>query len=357
MNRRRTSLMKAAMNALHYTGASDLMAPFTRGIGVIFTLHRVRPDDGGSFAPNRLLEVRPEFLDETIGLVLDRGFDVVSLDEMHARLVEGDFDRPFAAFTFDDGYRDNLELAYPVFRRRGLPFAIYVPTDFPDGRGDLWWIKLERVIAEAATVEINMDGVWSHFDTATAAGKHEAFERIYWWLRGLPSEEDARQAVGSLCERHGIDLSGLCREAIMSWDEVRGMAADPLVTIGAHTRRHLALSKLTLAEAALEIDAGVRRLEAELGRPVQHLSYPYGDAGSAGAREFSLARELGLKTAVTTRKGLLHPEHSGRLTALPRVSLNGEFQEARYVKVMLTGAPFAFLGVASRTPFARADAA
>ena len=63
---------------------------------------------------------------------------------------------------------------------------------------------------------------------------------------------------------------------------------------------------------------------------------------SAGERDFAIAKELGLVTAVTTRKGLVQAHHAKALTALPRLSLNGDYQDLRYVKVMLTGAPFAF---------------
>jgi peptidoglycan/xylan/chitin deacetylase (PgdA/CDA1 family) len=135
---------------------------------------------------------------------------------------------------------------------------------------------------------------------------------------------------------------------MMTWAEIRQMAADPLVTIGAHTRRHYALAKLTLAEARAEIEESVKRIERELGRPCRHFSYPYGDEASAGPREFEIARELGLKTAVTTRKGLIHRQHACELTALPRVSLNGDYQNPRYVKVLLSGAPFAFFNLVQK---------
>ena len=64
-------------------------------------------------------------------------------------------------------------------------------------------------------------------------------------------------------------------------------------------------------------------LEARLGIEVRDFAYPVGDRTSAGPREFDLARELGFATAVTTRPGMLFPEHARRLTALPRVSVNG----------------------------------
>jgi peptidoglycan/xylan/chitin deacetylase (PgdA/CDA1 family) len=347
MSRRTTGLLKVAMTALHFTGMDRLLSRLTGGVGVIFMLHRVRPSGDDTFAPNRMLEVTPGFLDQTIRLVVARGFEVLSLDDVHARIMEGDFDRPFACFTFDDGYRDNRDFAYPVFRGHGLPFAIYVPTDFPDGVGDLWWIKLEMAVAAAEAIDLRMNGVATRFETGTTAQKDEAFKRIYWWLRAIP-EAEARGIVAELCRQHGVETANLCRELIMDWDELRDLAADPLVTIGAHTRRHLALAKLTRAEARLEMEESIGRLERELGRPVRHFSFPYGDAASAGPREFDLARELGLRTAVTTRTGLIRTRHALRPTGLPRVSLNGDFQSPRYVKVMLTGAPFALWNAAER---------
>ena len=82
------------------------------------------------------------------------------------------------------------------------------------------------------------------------------------------------------------------------------------------------------------------------------LRYPVGDRTSAGPREFRIAAELGFKTAVTTRPGVLFPEHGEHLTALPRISLNGEYQQLRYGRVLLSGAATALWN-----GFRRVDAA
>jgi peptidoglycan/xylan/chitin deacetylase (PgdA/CDA1 family) len=79
-------------------------------------------------------------------------------------------------------------------------------------------------------------------------------------------------------------------------------------------------------------------IEASPGRRPDHLSYPVGDPTSAGPREFRIAAELGFKTAVTTRPGMIFPEHRDHLTALPHISLNGEHRPLRYVRVLLSGA-------------------
>ena len=339
MSRRSTHILKAALSALYYTGADGLAAPFTRGVGVIFMLHRVTPEPVSPFEPNRILKVTPDFLDNVLAQVIEAGFDLLSIDELPERLASGNSQRPFAVFTLDDGYRDNLHHALPVFRRYGAPFTVYVPTDYMDGKGDLWWLMLEKVIAGAERVSVRMMGCERHFDLATLAGKEVAYAEIYWWLRSLP-EDEARRVVSELATAHGHDSEALCRELMMDWNEVRELAADPLVTIGAHTRRHMALAKLDAASAREEMASSVMRIEQELGRQCRHFSYPYGCEKSAGTREFDLARELGMATAVTARKGQIDAAHSDCLTGLPRFSLNGDYQDPRYIQVMLSGMPF-----------------
>jgi peptidoglycan/xylan/chitin deacetylase (PgdA/CDA1 family) len=127
----------------------------------------------------------------------------------------------------------------------------------------------------------------------------------------------------------------------MSWDEIRRLASDPLVTIGSHTKGHYAVAKLCQGRAVDEMDGGAARVAQELGTRPKHFAFPYGDAGSAGPGDFALAGRLGFETAVTTRKGVLFPAHKDHLTALPRVSLNGEYQSLTYTALYLSGAPFA----------------
>ena len=137
MSQRTSRLRKVALSALHYSGADSMIAPFTRGLGAILTLRHVSPDKPGAFEPNRDYKVTPHFIVQVIQQVRAAGFEIVSLDEAHFRLVEGDYGRPFVCFAFDDGYRDLYEHAYPIFHRYDLPFAVYIPTDYPDGDGDL----------------------------------------------------------------------------------------------------------------------------------------------------------------------------------------------------------------------------
>lgn len=164
MSRRSTKLLKAALSALHYTGADGLIAPFTSGNGVIFMLHHVTPEPQGAFSPNGILKVTPEFLETVIQQVKAAGFDCISLDDVPERIARGDASRPFAVFTLDDGYKDNREHAYPIFKRYGVPFTIYVPSSFADGTGDLWWLNLEEALRRLSSVTLEMNGTRRSFD-------------------------------------------------------------------------------------------------------------------------------------------------------------------------------------------------
>jgi peptidoglycan/xylan/chitin deacetylase (PgdA/CDA1 family) len=134
----------------------------------------------------------------------------------------------------------------------------------------------------------------------------------------------------------------------MTWEEVRTINANPLVTIGAHTSGHYAIAKLSEERMHDEVATNLVRLEEELGERPTHFSYPYGCANSAGPREFAWLKSLGMKTAVTTRKGMIFDSHKDHLTALPRFSLNGDFQDVRHLEVLLSGAPFALLNKGRR---------
>ncbi|HVZ13513.1 MAG TPA: polysaccharide deacetylase family protein, partial [Bauldia sp.] len=242
--------------------------------------------------------------------------------------------------------------ALPILARHNMPFTLFLPSDFAEGRGELWWVALERAIAENDRVEVVIGDIPQTFDCATSEAKQVAFDTIYAQIRSAPTEEELRAPVRALAKASGIDMHAICRELCMGWDEIAAVARHPLVTIGGHTITHPMLAKLGEAEARREMVEGARSVAAHLGRMPAHFSFPVGAPDAAGPREFALAAGAGFKTAVTTRPGVLYAEHARHLTALPRISVNGEFQRLRYLDVLLSGAPTALMN-----RFRRVDAA
>jgi peptidoglycan/xylan/chitin deacetylase (PgdA/CDA1 family) len=348
----RRAVIRSGLEALYFSGAHRLLGGRWGGVGAILTLHRVGPARDEPFQPNRFLEVTPQFLDNALGALRRQGFEAIGLDEMHRRLWSGDLKHRFVCLTFDDGYRDNREWAYPILKRHNAPFAIFVPTSFPDRRGDLWWLTLETVVAASDHVEVALEDGRRRLTCRTTAEKYATVDVIHRALRTLRSEERLRAAVAELAARAGIDPATHCAAHCMDWQELSELAADPLVTIGAHTVNHPRLRKTGEPVVRHEMAESAARIEAMLGIRPAHFAYPFGDPTSAGPREFALARELGFKTAVTTRPGVLFPEHREHLMALPRISLNGEFQRLRYLEVLTSGA-----ATALRSRFRRVDVA
>ena len=153
----RNKIFQVTLEALYFSGSHVLLRPWLGGVGAIMTLYHVRPPRRGQFQPNRLLEVTPAYFERVIRRLRRSGTDLVSLDEMHRRMTERDFKKRFVCITFDDGYRDNLEYAYPILKKYEVPFAIYVATGFTDQVGEMWWLALEQVIAKNELLGLRLD--------------------------------------------------------------------------------------------------------------------------------------------------------------------------------------------------------
>jgi len=349
------TIIRGGLETLYFSAAHHFMRPFVAGVGAILTLHHVRPPRLDRFQPNRLLEVTPSFLEDVVRWLRRSTLDLISLDEVYRRFAEGlvfEGGRRFVCITIDDGYRDTLEWAYPILKKHQVPFTVYIPTSFPDRLGELWWLALEAVIARNTRIRLLIGDTEQGFNCATVAEKRHLFEELYGWLRSLATEEELRHVIRDLAARYHVDIAAFCEELCMDWDELTKLADDPLVTIGAHTVNHVMLAKVPEKSARSEMQMSRAVIEAALGVRPEHLSYPVGDPTSAGPREFRIAAELGFKTGVTTRPGVLFPEHREHLLALPRVSLNGEHQQLRYVRVLMSGAATALWN-----GFRRVDAA
>jgi peptidoglycan/xylan/chitin deacetylase (PgdA/CDA1 family) len=333
-------LQKLALDALSALRVAKPFAPFWGGMGAIFCLHHVLPGGGlqTGFAPNSNLEITPEFLDELITTAKSLDYELISMTEAVRRVQSKSSGKRFAVFTLDDGYKDNLVHAMPVFRQHNCPFTVYVAPRIADGTCELWWRVLELVIASSNTLSLELDHLEFTLDVSTEASKWQAWRSLAPRVQAMP-EYEQRAWMTKTAHDHGVDLQAYCRSVAMTWDALQAMARDPLVTIGAHTLNHYNLLKLSEADARREIVESGKRIEAELGRKIEHFAYPYGNKDAAGPREFKLAKDAGYKTAVVTRLGPLVPGHADHLHALPRLMVSGKYQKPRYIKTLMSGVP------------------
>jgi len=201
------------------------------------------------------------------------------------------------ALTFDDGLRSNVEVAYPVLRRLGVPATFFVCPALVDHGRWLWnheaRQRLQRLPLKAEEIE----------------AKVESMKRLDMADR-MREEERIRAATPGFAptaaERSDFDLA--------SWEELRRL--DPrVVTIGSHTLTHPILTSLDAVALEREVAQSRRLLETRLGRPVELFAYPNGDQ-SAAVRE-CVRRHY--RAAVSVEEGWVGPLCDPYL--MPRVSV------------------------------------
>ncbi len=310
-----------------------------RGYGVIFTLHHVRPETSPVIGPNRHLEITPDFLDLAITQLKALGYDCIALSDVPARLASPSA-TPFAAFTLDDGYRNNAEHALPVFARHDVPFTVFIAQGLAEHKQPLWWEIMGRLLRDQERVSFDFGQGPETLDIRTPVEQLDTFFRFasYVW-----AHKEA-ETVAKLCDlagRYGIDPLAITRDLVMGPAELKAFAAHPLVSLGAHTVTHRKLARLAAEEAEDEMRRSADWLTDLTGTRPTAIAYPYGSRDAVGQREFQIARDLGFVIGLTTQPGMLTGADLTRPTALPRVSLNGYYQKARYVTALASGIPFA----------------
>lgn len=328
------------LELFNLTGAARFAPDRLRGRGAIFTLHHVRPFDPERFHASAHLEITPDFLEALIGHVRRLGYETIPLTEVPARLAAPADAPRFVAFTLDDGYRDNLVHACPVFERTATPFTVFATSGFITRERTVWWHTLERIIDAVDDLHWDAGDRRLHFACAGRRAKEMTFRRVVDWMNAV-DEDWAVATLDRVAGEHGVSALAVTDEVVMTVEELRRLAASPFATIGAHTWSHVNLRRVSRDRLTDEIERGVAEVAAILGARPTVFAYPYGSHASAGVREFAAAN--GFDLAVTTEPGTLAAGDLGRLASLPRISVNGHYQRTAWIEVLLSGLPFELL--------------
>ena len=317
MPRLRLLRRRAVVESVYRSGLSAAIGIRYGGIGSIFMFHHVVPDVSAHL--NDALYVNARFFSAWLASLRKNGVDIISLSDAVERIRDPGprpSKRRFVAITLDDGYADNFTCALPVLEKFNAPFTIYVATDLVErGRG-LWWIGLERLIAQNNAVEV--PPMQKRFATSSLADKKTALDEITDWVAA--DIERRAPLLRDVFNRYRISAIDATDEAGLSQEQLRALARHPLATIGGHTTAHRDLTALNERQAYREISDNKLFLENLLHIPIEHFAYPY---GACSTREAALAAQAGFKTATTTRMGCLFPEHRDHLLALPRSEGDG----------------------------------
>jgi len=335
---KRTAIQSAleVVAMAHRTGLGSR----NRGLGAIFTLHHVRPYESRAFDPAAHLAITPDFLEAVIISLKAAGHIPTALADLPHQLVDEQQSPPTMVFTLDDGYRDNLEHALPIFERHNVPFTVFVTGGFVDRTHSIWWKTAEALLSKLDSFTFDFGSGLITLPTRTLDQKYAAYDRLY---RAISCREQHHvvDRLDALARENGIDPLAIVDREVMNEADLKALLQSPLATLGAHTISHCSMAHVTVEDLQKEIEQSALRVAAICGERPLAFAYPYGDRCAAGQREYDAVRDSGFDLAVTTEPDVLHKEAACAIHALNRISLNGYYQKPRYVEALASGLPFA----------------
>jgi peptidoglycan/xylan/chitin deacetylase (PgdA/CDA1 family) len=221
--------------------------------------------------------------------------------------------------TFDDGYRDNFEVAAPILRDRGLPATFFIPTAFLEAPRLSWWDKVACLIKQTRVrrlelprspeggsdnggpppLAIDLDAMprSEAIRTIIAAFLDETICDGPWFLQRLADRAEVE-----------VDDDSMARALFTSWDQVRRTTGPGTgLSVGSHGHSHRKLAGLDGDSQGRELAESKRILEDRLGREAEALAYPYGWPGAYTAETKALAARAGYRVAFAGLEGINHP--------------------------------------------------
>lgn len=282
--------------------------------GVVLLYHRV----AGPRRDPQWLDVSPANFDAQLG-VLAGGAVPLSLEAFEECRRRGTLPHRAVTVTFDDGYADNLLVAAPLLARHGVPATLFVTAGMVGAVREFWWDDVERIVFSPARLGGTLprlelpwseaDGMapvsedrWTVLDASDPTPRHRLYRALCQEVRSLPTD---------VCEARldewrawaGVPAPARATHRTLTLDELRTMAAQPGISIGAHTMTHPVLSLLSPLAQRRELADSRTWLEDAIRAPVRSAAYPFGtradvsketEWAAAGAGfEFAMANEPG----------------------------------------------------------------
>jgi peptidoglycan/xylan/chitin deacetylase (PgdA/CDA1 family) len=325
--------------ALGLTGVGSLIRAVRPWSGLlVLNYHRIG-DAASSPLDSGVYSATQDQFDEQLSWLKTHA-DVIGAPELDAafRDVRGQF----VLITFDDGYRDNYELAFPVLQRHGVPATFFITTGFVDQRQVAWWDEIAWMVKHANRFDWP-ERLRASREPWTVEDGSRVIRTLLQAYKALPTDagpaflEEIAAATGSgRCPLQGDAAPW------MTWGEIRRLR-DEGHAIGAHTVTHPLLARCSSLEQRHEICESKRRLEEVLSTSVDTFSYPVGTADAFTAETIDLIRQAGFRWAFNFQGGCLTSTsaRTANRFSLPRVAMEPELTQPRFHAMATLPALFA----------------
>ena len=308
--------------AMSTTGILSLLERITdsrKPILVVLTYHRIAvPGIASNLYYDPVISATPDAFKTQIE-ILARRFHVLQLNEACDLVDDLCAKRaarsPAVLVTFDDGYRDNVEIALPILRRFGVPATFFIPTGLVEAPELPWWDHVACVIKQTSVAQLTLKrcpgdaspivielGVEPTEAMRTAA----IMQVIRLFLEGAISNQEWFLTQLDQQSAVFVDNESQARQLFMSWDQIKQLV-DQGMSVGSHGHSHRALAELKDDTQSQELETSRRMLEAKLGCIVDAVAYPFGWAGTFTTRTMEHAARAGYRLAFSSLEGVNYP--------------------------------------------------
>ncbi len=270
------------------------------------------------------LSVTPEMFREHVRF-LARRFEIIRMDHLDDVLAAPERRKPAVAITFDDGYRDNHDVALPILLEQGATAAFYITTAPLHTRRGLWISELWRLVPRLPPGPLNLPGDAAGHGLDVPDGERFGVRRVLTRRLAAMTADVREQAFDVLATAAGVPRGEGLEESFLSAAELRSMR-DAGMLIGAHTRTHPHLGTLDPLHHADEVAGSRHDLEDILGAPVLDFAYPNpGGIGTGDGPPRASVAAAGFARAVTSRASRLDRGSDSLL--LPRIGMYAGSQQ------------------------------
>ena len=292
----------------------------------VLVYHRVaNPGEIGELDPD-LIDATPAEFDAQMAY-LRANFHPIGLEELlAAQRGEAPLPAGSALVTFDDGYRDNCEQAFPILKRHGMRAIFFVTTGHVSERRLFWWERIALLVRRSRGQRIELAfPVRRQLDISTP----EAKKRTVWHLNRIVKDAfalDVDRFLDELAVACDVRFTpeeerALADGALMTWDDVRTMRREGM-GIGSHTRDHRVLQTLPAEHLARELRDSRAQLERELGEPITTIAYPVGKSIQSLPAVRQAVADAGYELGFTTEPGTNVLPSSDQRLNLKRLSID-----------------------------------
>jgi colanic acid/amylovoran biosynthesis glycosyltransferase len=262
----------------------------------VLAYHRILPDTTEPPPAPTLVSATPDVFERQLALLAQR-YRVVSLDDvLSAQRGLRTLPPRAVLLTFDDGYRDFGDIAWPMLRRHGFPAAVFIATDYPGKvTRAFWWDRLHHALRTTAEREVHVP-LLGTLPIASATDRLRSRRLLQSYIKTMPHEH-----VDTLVDGIVAALSPCClpQSEVHDWPELQQLAAEGVAVV-AHTRSHAALTRLGAAAAGDEIAGSLAAVHRRIGSAAPVFCYPFGLHDAAVVREAALC---GVELAFTCMDG------------------------------------------------------